>query len=383
MKNIALLLLFLSTFFIFNACSGKSHTTSLITIDLTKKYPKKQIRISDIAHVEYVHLETTDESVVMRDPRLVTNDYIIYGGSNSEVIVFDRNGRYLHQFNHKGEGPEEYLYLGKIEYDKTNDELFISMGTKAQIYSLKGQYKRSLPFRDYSGNMDIFLFSEGYLLCCDYGDINPNAISVISRKDGNFIQEIEIPLFEKRVTTRLIVAELPGMVLFAPHTFVMKHNEGYLLSETSSDTIYKLDTSMQFHPVIAKTPSAEQMDIPIFLNGMVETKPYIFTSTTQKRVEPSKNIIYPTVALAIDRNSEIYEVQVINDDYPKCDIIIDSKVIANSNDSRLGYIVLETAKLIEANEAGELSGPLKEVVNQLAEDDNDIIMLLHFTSPTS
>lgn len=384
MKNIALFLFSLSIPFLFNACSGEPRTASLITIDVTKKYPQKQIRLSDIARVEYVQLETTDESVVTRQPSLVTDDYIIYGSNSGEMTVFDCNGRYLHRFNHRGEGPEEYLYLIDMAYDKAKDELFISTTKRIQVYSLKGHYKRSLPLTNPSGTTQIFLFREDDLLCCDYSGTQSNTMSVISRRDGSFVQEIEIPLFEKRVTTRFDVAERPGLIFFAPHIFVTSHNDGYLLSETSSDTIYQLDTSMQIHPVIAKTPSAEQMEFPLFLNGMIETKPYTFTSTTLKKATLDREIFFPTVALAIDRNNgEVYEAQVVNDDYPTRDITIDSNVIEKSDQARVGYVVLETSELFEANEAGELNGPLKEIVDQLSEDDNDVLMLLHFNSPTS
>ena len=45
------------------ACRSQSEKTELITINVEKNYPKKELILQDFVDVEYIPLETTDEFI--------------------------------------------------------------------------------------------------------------------------------------------------------------------------------------------------------------------------------------------------------------------------------------------------------------------------------
>ena len=61
--------------------------------------------MQDISTVRYVALD--DSVVVPSRPRLVTDTRIIYVDSEGNFLIFGKDGKYLKQFNHKGQGPGE------------------------------------------------------------------------------------------------------------------------------------------------------------------------------------------------------------------------------------------------------------------------------------
>lgn len=59
-------------------------------------------------------------------------------------------------------------------------------------------------------------------------------------------------------------------------------------------------------------------------------------------------------------------------------IPITPEIIQRTRNAHVGHVMLSLPKLKEALEAGRLSGRLKEIVSVSSEEDNDILMLLHF-----
>ena len=49
------------------SCQGtkRAETQALSVVDMTKSYPEKEIVLQDIADVEYIPLETTDDFLLM------------------------------------------------------------------------------------------------------------------------------------------------------------------------------------------------------------------------------------------------------------------------------------------------------------------------------
>ncbi|MDR1407115.1 MAG: 6-bladed beta-propeller, partial [Tannerella sp.] len=66
-------LILLTSFFLTGSqvTSPQSKTGGLPVIDISKKYPDKKIRLQDIADIEYVPLETTDD-VLLSDKAVLS-----------------------------------------------------------------------------------------------------------------------------------------------------------------------------------------------------------------------------------------------------------------------------------------------------------------------
>ena len=133
-----------------------------IIFDAYKDYPITNIKLSELADTEFIPLETND-SVLLRligtcqgNEYLLTNEYIYLEDRQEDIYTFTRKGKFVHKFNRKGGGPEEYAFIGSFVADPKNEEIFIQdlyspaerkkIG-RTMVYDLKGNYKRDFPNR--------------------------------------------------------------------------------------------------------------------------------------------------------------------------------------------------------------------------------------------
>ena len=84
----------------------------------------------------------------------------------------------------------------------------------------------------------------------------------------------------------------------------------------------------------------------------------------------SKEVVYDV------RTGEAYCPKFVNRDYAS-DISYD-ELTFDGCDENSAYLLFEAFDLIEALEAGELSGELKTIAEGLKEDDNPVLMVVKF-----
>ena len=76
--------------FILMGC-GVDKSDSLVTVDVTVNYPKKELVLQDFMDVEYIPLETTDEFVVKGKITDVGKDILVLTNvRQGEILIFDR-----------------------------------------------------------------------------------------------------------------------------------------------------------------------------------------------------------------------------------------------------------------------------------------------------
>ncbi|WP_302612560.1 6-bladed beta-propeller, partial [Parabacteroides goldsteinii] len=105
--------------FILMGC-GVDKSDSLITVDVTVNYPKKELVLQDFMDVEYIPLETTDEFVVKGKITDVGKDILVLTNvRQGEILIFDRStGKGLKKINRRGQGPEEYILPFNVHLNK-------------------------------------------------------------------------------------------------------------------------------------------------------------------------------------------------------------------------------------------------------------------------
>jgi len=94
----------------------------LITVDVSRSYPKKELILQDFMNVEYIPLETNDEFITQGRVRAVGKEFILVQNwvRDGDIFVFDRTtGKGLRKINRRGQGPEEYqnvigILLGEL-----------------------------------------------------------------------------------------------------------------------------------------------------------------------------------------------------------------------------------------------------------------------------
>ncbi|MDR0796838.1 MAG: 6-bladed beta-propeller, partial [Tannerella sp.] len=120
---------------------------AFITVDITKKYPKKELILQDFMDVEYIALDTNDDFLNQGVVKDIGKEIILVINRNhdGDIFVYNRFGKTLRKINRKGQGGEEYTRIYNITLDEENREMFVNDVGKRKIfvYDLYGKYIRS------------------------------------------------------------------------------------------------------------------------------------------------------------------------------------------------------------------------------------------------
>ena len=354
----------------------------LITVDVTKSYPKKELILQDFMDVEYIPLETTDEFVTYGRVRAVGREVIVVTNStrDGDIFIYDRNGKGVRKINHKGQSGQEYADIMGIVLDEDNSEIFVHE-RKMLVYDLNGTFKRSFKYR-YDYMFTRFCnYDRDYLFAFDstveYEEFKKRSAYhvIISKQDGSIINEVQIP-FKKKISTVMqyrtedrIITNGPGDVDLSS---MIPYLGNWILSLPSADTTYMYLPDNSMTPFIARSPSIQSMDPLVFLFPQAITEQYYFIRTVKKGSQNDEDK-YPTTNLVYDRQEQkFYEYTVYNGDFstPK------TVNMSHYDDEIVFWRRFEAPDLVEAYEKGELKGRLKEIAAKLNEEDNPVIMLV-------
>ena len=364
---------------LFSGClSERSNESVLIEFNVSASYPEKEIKLEDISEIEYLQLEL-DEDFLYNSPQVIisSSKIITFNRHNGDVLVFSREGKPLSKFNHQGNGPGEYIVIptNGVVYDETTDELFV-VYRNIMVYSLSGEFKRSMPLPSL-GNIEIVNYdAQTFLLYEELNQYPTPPFSLISKENGSLVETIDIPTGKNVFIHVVLRHENNISVIRAPAYRIVKHNAGYLLTDFSTDTLYYLSPEKKLSPILARKPAIQSMDPVVTLNGFVEAGNYEFVSVVPAKLENNR---FPVTYLMRDKKTgSIYRQKITFNGYKGKEVTLSPETIANTQNSKLGLIVLGLTELQDANRENRLSGRLKELVENSDEDGNDIYMLLHF-----
>lgn len=356
------------------ACSVEEK--EIAVFDVTKSYPTKEINVREVCGVEYVPID--DSVVVARQPRTVTNKYIIYTNVEGDVIFFDREGTFLWKFNHKGPGPEEYLGVGDFIYDEASRNVIISRGNRFVFYTEKGDFINAFTLGPTYSIANFQDFGDGRLLVDDMRSLSA-AYLWIDKRSGRIVDSLGIAA-EKWINP-VIRYEVNGMRygMVASYYNSLKLCDGFLLSHISTDTFFRMDGHKVLTPYFVRQPSVQKQDVPIFVNGFIETNLGDFFSTTERSYDPeSKEGFRQKYFLRAKDGGYFYEVTVRNPDIDGAEVMLDPER-RDPSDPTLGYVALESDELLEALEEGKIRyEPLARIAESRNEDSNPVLMLLRF-----
>lgn len=365
----------------FFSCS-KKQDLNIYTVDVTKDYPGVKLKLNDIADITYIKLESGSDFLVSTRPLCISDKYIVTGGADEgEILIFTINGDTLHHFSNHGNGPHEYLYAIDIHIDEQNNEIFIhdSFLRKILVYNLYGEFVREFPAEK---SYYIYPFGKEYFI--SYNLDNRSSVkekpyfSLVSKVDGSELNKVTFPMGDVHDLTVQTKMDGGTFTYTAMHLPIIKSSNGYLLNELSADTVYKYSFDGGISPYILRVPSLQSMSTPVYLQIGVETSNYIFMAASQINAK-SIDDMFPSTKLVYNKQeNQIYQYEVINEDYTDQEIYLDSEVIDHIDKTEYGVIRLRCGNLLKALEDGKLRGKLKEIALNLNEEDNDVLMLLKF-----
>jgi len=368
-------------------CGGNRQVgnNDFITVDVAKKYPKKELILQNFMDVEYIPLETNNEFLCQGRVLAIGKQIIIVKNNvnDGDIFFFDRKGKGLKKINRMGRSGEDYSFISGIILDEDNNELFVNDHSTQRIlvYDMNGKFIRS--FRHKEGAMfdPVFNYDRNNLICYDfnyYEEGNRQTIMVISKKDGSITKEIHIPYKEKK-STILIVSANDMFYASEPSTFhpIIPYQDNWVLTESSSDTVYRLLPDYSITPFLARTPSIQSMNPEIFLFPGIFTDRYYFMQVSKKEYDFATDKGFPGIDLMYDKQEKtIFECVVYNDDYSNKRPI--SMMLKTINTEIAFWQKIEADDLVESYEKGILKGRLKEIAAKLEEESNPVIMLAKY-----
>ena len=392
---------------ILTGCQSKSSQTGdLPIIDLSKKYPQKEMHLQSIATLEYLPLETNKDVLLDRDARVFyfSDKYILVLNRRlAEVFVFDRNGKNLKTIRiPKGNGPMELIQIEHILFDDKTEEIYLfDLYNKVLVYSLTGEHIRNISGIPGFSSYSCFLnFDEETFFCYqEYfqrGDNQPpgNPYYFISKKDGsidsylniNFTVRHPLGIMENEQTNDFGYKFFRDIWIF---DFPVNRHYGqdFVIADISSDTIYRLSKNRELIPLLVRSPSVVNSSEPrTAWRSELATEKFIILRTKVMDFEKLKNDMQvpPVFFLMYEfETGQICEiVSFVIDDFPSFVWELrEYKTFFNIVDvsqKNVAIKLLDVTTLKDAQEEKKLNGELNKLVETLGEEDNPVIMIVNF-----
>ena len=362
-------------------------------INLSRSYPSKEINLRTIADIEYLPLETTNEVLLDGSARLayVSDTYILVWDNRGSIFIFDRNGKSVSQFNHRGKGPGEYTGISSIIFDEKNEEIFVFhnfSSSRIFVYSMFGEHKRTLNIPDDISRMTAYNFDDETLLIYDesgleQGEYRNNPYMLLSKKDGSIVSVLDINLpvrYANTIFTSVIGSDDRQMTL--PLRIGTPNNrhfgEDFVIADISSDTIFMLSKNRELAPLLIRNPSVHSSEPRIVWTSQLKTDKFILLwRIILDFVELEKDMKVSYINLIHDfETGQTNTVSFVNDDFPSWELIIAATDLAIPKN--MYACLVDITLLKDAYEDNKLRGELEKLVPTLGEEDNPIVMILKF-----
>lgn len=386
----------LITLFLLAACGTREKEISgPVLFDATRDYPEKPLWLDEVADITYVPLSSETDSALFRGTLAHVSErtITIHDFPRGIFYLFDRLGRYLSSFNHKGQGPEDYNFLVTAFVDEASGELFAVEKNWIQVYDKQGDYRRTLRLPDGAWVLEAADGGDETILLVDNqerasilyaGMVDENAEAYeqpfvrISKADGGLVSYITLPKnFLVDLSADFQTAGI-SLKVFGPNHRLVSHRDGFLLTNQETDTIF-LYAHDQLKPMMIHTPPISEQGEKSYLNGYVEAGDYLFFEKVIVKAVENRRPPVPSVYYLYDkRDGQFYEQAVSMRDFEGKRIDLTPQIIRPSRDARLGCLLLTVDELQTANADGKLSGELKRIVDEMPEDSNDLLMLMRF-----
>ena len=382
--------------FAFAGCSTKTvKTDGVFTVDLSKDYPQREIHLQSIADIEYVALETTDDVLLDGSCMLsyLSDKYIVvWQRGQGDIFLFNRNGKISAHLNHKGQGGMEYLSIRDLVFDEENEEIFVvdaRANYRIQVYSLNGEYKRTLKYANEYTALRIYNFDDEALLIYDdnYFDAMVNLGSpqnqilynefpylFMSKKDGSIISNLDINLPIRYETC----FKSGNMSLIFGTQNNRYFGQDFVIADISSDTIYKLSKNKELSPLLLRTPSIHSSGLLTILSSLLTTDKFaVLRKTIMDETKTDFATAFVSDTLIYDFNTgETNTVSFVNDDFPigKWFPVVGVQI----HQKNIVAGLIQMPSLFNALEEKQLKGELEKLVATLDEEDNPVVTIVKF-----
>ena len=352
-----------------------------VDVTLAKRFAP--LKVSEKATVEFIPLETNADFLLDRVAGAlinVTENYIVTVNiTEGKLFVFSRQGKALHTFCRKGQGPEEFVYPIAVRVDEKSKEIFVLDYQKVQVYSLTGKYKRSLNIPENVKIGSMFNYDDKHLICYDNHNLDRQGEKVteqpfflFSKKDGK-ITRIPLTIQNRIGQSMYIEREGKKMVVTMNNIAPMvKNGDEVVLSDMGSDVVY-LYKKGKVTPLLKRNPGTMDFNPRSAMGVVMKLGDIVWLREVKKEVKgprPDINMLTYDVATGEVNNLVLWDDVNFTNPY---------SVQSRNERQELPYNCtaanFQPDYLKKLNEQGGLTGRLKELAEEMLEDDNPLLIL--------
>ena len=352
-------------------------------VDVTQAKRFAPLKVSEKATVEFIPLETNADFLLDRVAGAlinVTENYIVTVNiTEGKLFVFSRQGKALHTFCRKGQGPEEFVYPIAVRVDEKSKEIFVLDYKKVQVYSLTGKYKRSLNIPENVKIGSMFNYDDKHLICYDNHNLDRQGEKVteqpfflFSKKDGK-ITRIPLTIQNRIGQSMYIEREGKKMVVTMNNIAPMvKNGDEVVLSDMGSDVVY-LYKKGKVTPLLKRNPGTMDFNPRSAMGVVMKLGDIVWLREVKKEVKgprPDINMLTYDVATGEVNNLVLWDDVNFTNPY---------SVQSRNERQELPYNCtaanFQPDYLKKLNEQGGLTGRLKELAEEMLEDDNPLLIL--------
>ena len=352
-------------------------------VDVTQTKRFAPLKVSEKATVEFIPLETNADFLLDRVAGAlinVTENYIVTVNiTEGKLFVFSRQGKALHTFCRKGQGPEEFVYPIAVRVDEKSKEIFVLDYKKVQVYSLTGKYKRSLNIPENVKIGSMFNYDDKHLICYDNHNLDRQGEKVteqpfflFSKKDGK-ITRIPLTIQNRIGQSMYIEREGKKMVVTMNNIAPMvKNGDEVVLSDMGSDVVY-LYKKGKVTPLLKRNPGTMDFNPRSAMGVVMKLGDIVWLREVKKEVKgprPDINMLTYDVSTGEVNNLVLWDDVNFTNPY---------SVQSRNERQELPYNCtaanFQPDYLKKLNEQGRLTGRLKELAEEMLEDDNPLLIL--------
>ena len=352
-------------------------------VDVTQAKRFAPLKVSEKATVEFIPLETNADFLLDRVAGAlinVTENYIVTVNiTEGKLFVFSRQGKALHTFCRKGQGPEEFVYPIAVRVDEKSKEIFVLDYQKVQVYSLTGKYKRSLNIPENVKIGSMFNYDDKHLICYDNHNLDRQGEKVteqpfflFSKKDGKITR---IPLTIQNRIGQSMYIERDGKKMVVTMNNIapmVKNGDEVVLSDMGSDVVY-LYKKGKVTPLLKRNPGTMDFNPRSAMGVVMKLGDIVWLREVKKEVKgprPDINMLTYDVATGEVNNLVLWDDVNFTNPY---------SVQSRNERQELPYNCtaanFQPDYLKKLNEQGGLTGRLKELAEEMLEDDNPLLIL--------
>lgn len=277
------------------SCSGSgaggSSSDGLVHIDWSVPMEERMIDLNDLADVEYIPLETTDESVFTVGTGFGISDSIIaiVDIIGNRSLIFDRSGKYLREINRRGGGSEEYMYMTGALFDMDSCEVCVIGGRRGvYAYDFQGNLKNKTEGLGRDTYLNCFGFcDDDNIVAWDSGELQIEPLDdnkekyryVLIDKHTGEVEPIPLAVDHPMGTSQSFrLGDGVTRAVTIGLSPIARSRDGYIISDFASDTLYEYSAGNLKPIAVFENISRDDRQIPDRVSVNFATGRYVSLS---------------------------------------------------------------------------------------------------------